>query len=84
MISNQMVGKIHDAGRENCYFTSVNVSMLGFGCGVSHYPQFYYQQLDRYQVLSHQYRGYSEGFPGDNFYKEKWVLDLSHQAETIV
>ena len=31
---------LHDAGWENSYFTSSDVSMLVHGCGVSQYPQF--------------------------------------------
>ena len=69
MISNQMVGKIHDAGRENCYFTSVNVSMLGFGYGVFQYPRFYHQDLYQYQVLKIPYLGSFEGYPGEKFIK---------------
>ena len=79
-----MVRKSHDAGLKNIYFTSSDVSMLGYGCGVSQYPQFYDQELDRYQVLPHSYRGSFEGFPGENFVKEKWVLYLSDQAGFLV
>ena len=35
------VRDLHDAGLKNSYFTSVDVSILGYGCGVSQYPQFY-------------------------------------------
>ena len=69
-----MVGKIHDAGRENCYFTSVNVSMLGFGCGVSQYPQFYYQDLDKYQVLPLPYLGSLEGDNWRKLFKKMGVI----------
>ena len=37
--------------------------MLGYGYGVSHYPQFYYRDLDKYQVLARPYLG---SFEGDN------------------
>ena len=39
--------------------------MLGYGCGVSQYPQFYVKDLDIYQVLPYPYIGYFDGFPGD-------------------
>ena len=42
--------KLHDAGWKNGYFTSSDASMLGYGCGVSQYPQFYVKYLDMYQV----------------------------------
>ena len=35
---------------KNSYFTSDDVSMLGYGCGVSQYPQFYDRDLDMYQL----------------------------------
>ena len=66
------------------FFTSDDVSMLGYGCGVPQYHQFYDQELDRYQVLSRSDMGSFEGFPGDKFVKEKWVLDLADQAELFL
>ena len=58
------VRKLHDAGWKNCYFTSTDVQMFGYGCGLSPYPQYYDQELDRYQVLPRPYRGYFEIVPG--------------------
>ena len=43
-----MIRKLHYTGWGNSYFTSADVSMLGHVCGVSQYPQFYYQELDKY------------------------------------
>ena len=34
------VRKLHDTGWKNSYHTSVDVSMLSYGYGVSQYPQF--------------------------------------------
>ena len=34
------VKKLHGTGWKNSYFTSADVSMLGYGCGVSQYPKF--------------------------------------------
>ena len=70
---------------EKTVYTSADVSMLCYGCGVSQYPQFYHQDLDKYQVLPHP--DDLEMFEGDNkenFIKEKWQLDLAGQAETFV
>ena len=39
--------------------------MLGYGCGVSQYPQFYDQYLDKHQVLLRPYLGKFEGYPGE-------------------
>ena len=39
--------------------------MLGYGCGVSKYPQFYAKYLDMYQVLPRPYIGSFDGFPED-------------------
>ena len=71
------VRKLNNSGKKNSYLTSADVSMLGNGCGVSQYPQFYDRELDKYQVLPRPYLRYFEVFPGDKFIKEKWVLDLA-------
>ena len=65
---------------EKKFFTSDDVSMLSYGCGVSQYPQLYYRDLDKYQVLPRTYWGSFEGFPVEKFTKEKWMLDLVGQA----
>ena len=49
----------------NSYFTSADVSMLGYGCAVSQYPQFFVEDLDMYQVLPRPYLRSFHGFPGD-------------------
>ena len=38
-------------------FTSADASILGNGCGVSQYPQFYDQHLEKYQLLPRPYLG---------------------------
>ena len=43
--------KLHDSGWKNSYFTFANVYMIGYGCGVSQYSQFYDKYLDMCQVL---------------------------------
>ena len=38
------MNKLHDAGCKNCHFKYADVYLLGRGCGVSQYPQFYDQK----------------------------------------
>ena len=45
------------------FFTSDYVAMIGHGCDVFQYPQFYYQHLETYQLLPRPYLG---SFEGDN------------------
>ena len=73
------VRKLQDYGCKNSYFTSADVSMLGYGCGVYHYPQFYDKFLDMYQVLPRLYRGYFEVFSGDKFVKMGVILGISRR-----
>ena len=67
--NKRTVNKLHDAGWKNGYFYSSDAAMLGNGCGVSQYPQFYDRELDKYQVLPRPYLRYFEVFPGDKFIK---------------
>ena len=46
------------------YHTSADVSMLGYGCGVSQYPQFFVEDIDMYQMLPRPYLGSFDGGPG--------------------
>ena len=47
--------KLHDTGWKNIYHTSDYVSMLGYGCGVSQYTQFFVKDLGMYQMLPRIY-----------------------------
>ena len=49
------------------YFNYADISMIGYGCGVSQYPQYYKKYLDMYLVLPRPYMGSFEGFPRDKF-----------------
>ena len=62
---NKTVKRLHDTGWKNSYFTSDDVSMLGYGYVVSQYPQFFVKDLDLYQVLPCPYLRSFDGFPGD-------------------
>ena len=59
------VSKFHDTGWKNSYHTSADVSMLGYGCGVSQYPQLFVKDLDMYQMLPHPYLRSFDGGPGE-------------------
>ena len=63
------IRKLHDDGCKKSYFTSADVSMLGYVCGMSQYHQSYDKELDRYQVLANLYRGSYDGLPGCKFVK---------------
>ena len=70
----QTVGKLHNTGWKNSYHTSADVSMLGYGCGVYMYPQFFVEDLDIYQMLPYPYlRFFFYGGPGDKVLKKMGV-----------
>ena len=51
--------------------------MLGHGCGVSYYPQFYETIKDIYQMLPRPYVGSYSGEKGHQFFEKLWILALS-------
>ena len=61
--------KLHNNGWKNSYHTSAYVYMLGYGCGVSMYPQFFVEDLNIYQMLPRPYLRYFDGGPGDQVLK---------------
>ena len=69
----ETVRKLHNTGWKNIYHTSADVSMLGYGCGVSMYPHFFVEDLDIYQMLPLPYLRSFSGGPGDQVLKQKWV-----------
>ena len=76
--------KCHDIGWKNSYQTSADVSMLGYGCGVSQYPQLFVEDVYIYQMLPLPYLRSFDGGPGDKLIKQKWVLNLANLVETLV
>ena len=66
----KIVRKFHDTGWKNSYQTSADVSMLGYGCGVSQYPQFFVEDSDIYRMLPHPYLRSFDGGPGDRLIKK--------------
>ena len=54
--------------------------MLGYGCDVSQYPQFYHQRLEKYQLLPRPYLGSFEGGNGEKLL-EKMSVRLGNEAD---
>ena len=65
------------------FFNSAGVSILGYGCGVSQYPQFYDQELKKYQVLTLPYLRYLEGCPKEKIHKIKMGVRLGRSSQNI-
>ena len=65
----ETVRKLHNTGLKNSYHSSADVSMLGYGCGVSMYPQLFVEDLDTYQMLPRPYLRSFSGSPGDQVLK---------------
>ena len=80
----ETVRNFHNTGWKNSYHTSADVAMLGYGCGVSMYTQFFVEDLKIYYMLPRPYMSYFDGEPADQVLKQKWVLDLANIAETFV
>ena len=47
--------------------------MLGYGCGVSQYHQFFVKDLDMYHVLPRPYLGSFDGGTGEKLIKKMGV-----------
>ena len=57
------VRKFHDIGWKKSYHNYADVSMIGYGCGVSQYYQFFFEDLYIYQMLPLPYLRYFDGDP---------------------
>ena len=78
------VRKLHDCGWKNSSHKSADVALLGYGCVVSKYPQFFEKDSKTFQMLPRPYiRSFDEQCY-DKVLKQKWVLDMSNRAETFV
>ena len=78
------IQNIHKLGWKAQLFKSDDVSMLGHGCGVSRYPQFYDRIKNIYQMLPHVYKGIYSVEEGHQFFQEPWILALAKSVETFV
>ena len=64
----ETVRKLHNTGWKKSYQTSADVSMLGYGCGVSMYPQLFVEDLYIYQMLPRPYLRSFDGCLGDKVF----------------
>ena len=71
------IQNIHKLGCKAQLFKSTDVSMLGHGCGVSQYPQFYEKIKNKYKLLPCPYMGSYLGEKSHNFLQEKWIIALA-------
>ena len=78
------IKNVHKIGWKKNYFTSSDVSMLGSGCGVSSFTQFYDQINKKYQFLPLPYVGIYSGEKVNKFLQETWILAVSKSVETFV
>ena len=67
----ETVRKSYNTGWKNSYHTSADISLLGYGCGISMYPQFFVEDLKTYQMLPLPYMRYFDGEPADQVLKQK-------------
>ena len=58
--------------------------MIGYGCGVSMYPKFFYKDSKTFQMLPRPFIRSFGGQRSDQVLKQKWVLDLANRAETFL
>ena len=58
--------------------------MLGHGCGVSQYPQFYDTIKNIYIMLPRPYVGSYSGAKGHQYFHKPWILSLSKSVETFI
>ena len=69
MNHKKTVRTFHETGWKNSYHTSANVSMLGYGCVVSQYPQLFVGDSYMYKMLPCPYLRYFDGGTGDKLIK---------------
>ena len=77
------IHNMHKLGWKAQLLKYAGVSMLGHGCVVSQYPQFYDRIKNIYQMLPHPYVGSYSGEKGHQFLQEPWINALSKSFETF-
>ena len=84
----KIVRKLHDTGLKNSYHTSADVSMIGYGCGVSMYSQFFVKYLDLYQMLPRPHLISFYGGPGYKVLKKigcwNWQIEQKHLSGNVL
>ena len=69
---------------KNSSHKSADVAMLGYGCGVSMYPQCFDKDSKTFQMLPRPYIRSFDGKTSNQVLKQKLVLDLANRSETFV
>ena len=78
------VNNMHKLGWKSQFFKSSDVSMLGHGCGVSQYSQFYDRIKNIYQMLPHPFVGSYKCEKGHRFLQEPWTIALAKSVENFI
>ena len=78
------IRKSHDCGWKNSSHKSSDVAMLGYGFGVSMYPQFFDKDSKTFQMLPRPYIRSFDVQRSDQVLKQEWVLELANRAETFL
>ena len=68
------IHKMHKLGWKEIVFKSTDVSMLGHGCDVSQYSQFYDTIKNKYKMLPRPYVGSYIGEKGHQFFNNHGLL----------
>ena len=83
-ICTKKIQNIHKIGGKVNYFKYDSVLVLGHGCGVSQFDQFYKKIKNKYKILPRPYVGSYEGENIGKILKEKWIVELEKYFETFV
>ena len=78
------IRNMHKLGWKANYINSTDVSMLGHGCGVSQYPQFYDTNNKKYQMLPRPYVGSYSGQKGHKMLQQPWIIALAKSVKTFI
>ena len=78
------IQNMHKLGQKGKLFKSADVSILGHGCGVSQYPQFYDRIKYIYQILPRPYQVRYSGEKGRQILQENWIIALAKSAGNFV
>ena len=78
------INNMHTLGQKAQFFKLSDVLMLGHGCGVSQYPQFYDRVKNIYQMLPRPYVGSYSGEKGHQFLHKPWILALAKSVEMFL
>ena len=78
------IQNMHKIGWNSNYLKYADVSMLGHGCGVSHFPQFYDNIKKKYQILPCPYVGKYLVEKTHKYLQKTWIIELAKSVELFV